>query len=184
MNQLKVNLYMIAATMILFVAALAVNELLFAWLEFAAGINWIYLPAGVRLLSVLLFAEAGALGLLVISWGVCFLYFFPNDPVRSLVGGLLASAAPYLVYLVAQKFFGLRANLANLSPLRLFYCAIGFAIASPLLHHLWFAWYEQQSGLVSSFIVMFIGDLTGTIIVLYSAKALLQRTSVSEGYAS
>lgn len=166
---------MVAATMVMFVITLAINELLFTKLEFAAGINWIYLPAGVRLLCTLLFAEAGAIGLLLVSWMVCFFYFFPNDPVRSFVGGILASAAPYIVYLGAQRFFGLRTTLMNLSPVRLLHCAAAFSLASPLLHHLWFAAYEHKDHLAESFMAMAIGDFCGTLIVLYLAKFLLSR---------
>lgn len=173
MSQLRLNLAMVAATMTMFLITLVINELLFIKLEFAAGINWIYLPAGIRLLCTLLFAEAGAIGLLLISWLLCFLHFFPNDPVRSFAGGILASAAPYLVYLGAQKYFGLRATLTNLSPVRLLHCAVAFSLASPLLHHLWFAAYEHRTHLADSFVAMAIGDFFGTVIVLYSAKFAL-----------
>ena len=77
--------------MIAFVAMLAANEWLFTRLEFVPGINWIYLPAGMRLLCVLLFGNAGAIGLLLVSWLVCFFYFFPDDYLRSFMGGVLAS---------------------------------------------------------------------------------------------
>jgi hypothetical protein len=176
MNQLKLNALMIGATILMFIAALAINELLFTRLEFAPGINWIYLPAGVRLLSTLLFAEAGAIGLLLVSWGVCFFYFFPNDPIRSFMGGILASISPYLVYLGMQRSFGLRASLVNLTPARLLLCALAFSIASPLLHHLWFWLYEDKPDLLHGFVVMATGDFCGTITVLYAAKFLLART--------
>lgn len=174
-SQLKLNSLMIGATILLFLLALAINELLFTRLEFAPGINWIYLPAGVRLLCTLLFAEAGAIGLLLVSWGVCFLYFFPDDPVRSFMGGILASASPYLVYLGMRKYFGLQAALTNLTPARLLLCALAFSLASPLLHHLWFALYEGKTDLVHSFAVMATGDFCGTVTVLYAAKFLLAR---------
>jgi hypothetical protein len=128
-------------------------------------------------LSTLLFAEAGAIGLLVVSWLVCFLHFFPNDPVRAFMGGILASAAPYLVYRVMQRHFGLDSNLANLSPTRLLYCALAFSLASPALHHLWFALYEHGDHILKSFSAMAIGDLGGTLIVLYSAKFILLKTT-------
>jgi hypothetical protein len=166
---------MAAATVILFFAALGVNALLFTRLEFMAGINWIYLPAGVRLLCTLLFAEAGAIGLLVASWLACFFIFFPDDPVRSFAGGILATIAPYGVYLLARHGYGLRASLTNLSPMNLLQCALMFSIASPLLHHLWFAFYEHKTNLAASFVAMFTGDLSGTLIVLYSARWLLLR---------
>jgi hypothetical protein len=173
MSQFKLNATMVVLTMALFVAALKINELLFAQLEFAPGINWIYLPAGVRLLATLLFGEAGAIGLLFISWIVCFVDFFPNDPVRSFVGGILASASPYLVYRAMQHFSGLQPSLQNLTPKRLLICSLMFSVASPFLHHLWFALYEHKDHLGASFLAMAVGDLGGTLVVLYLAKFLL-----------
>ena len=97
MTQLRLNVAMVTATIILFILTLYINELIFNRFEFARGINWVYLPAGVRLLSTLLFGGAGAIGLLIVSWLVCFFYFFPDDVVRSFMGGILAAAAPYMV---------------------------------------------------------------------------------------
>ena len=164
---------MVVATIVLFGLMLAMNEWLFTRFEFAKGINWIYLPAGMRLLCTLLFAEAGAIGLLLVSWYVCFFYFFPDDYLRSFMGGILASAAPYLAYRLARSGFGLQSSLANLSPARLLACVLGYSIASPMLHHIWFALQGQTGNLVSSFLVMTAGDLSGTLIVVYAAKALL-----------
>ena len=173
MSQFKLFASMVALTMVLFIAALKLNELLFSQFDFAPGIDWIYLPAGVRLLSTLLFGEAGAVGLLFISWIVCFVDFFPNDPVRSFVGGILASAAPYLVYRGLQHFSGLKPSLQNLTPRLLLICAVMFSLASPFIHHLWFALYEHKHHLVDSFIAMATGDLGGTLVVLYFAKFML-----------
>lgn len=173
MNSLRLHLLMVMSTAILFLAALALNELLFARLEFVRGVNWIYLPAGIRLLCTLLFGEAGAIGLLLVSWAVCFFYFFPDDVVRSFMGGLLASAAPYLVYRIMQRHAGLATTLKNLTPVRLLWCAAAFAIASPVLHHLWFAVSDPGRALLPSFLAMAIGDLTGSLLVLYLAKLIL-----------
>jgi hypothetical protein len=168
---------MAAATVVLFLSMIALNELLFTRLEFARGINWIYLPAGMRLLCTLLFAEAGAIGLLIASWLICFFYFFPDDPIRSFVGGILAAVAPYLVYRLMLIGAGARTSLADLTPLRLLGYAVAFSVASPLLHHIWFAVQGQTDNLVRGFLVMAAGDLTGTLIVLYTAKAALALTT-------
>ena len=172
MSGIPLKLAMIAGTALLFLGTIGLNELLFAQLEFAHGISWIYLPAGVRLLCILLFAEAGAIGILIASWLICILYFFPNDPIRSFAGGILAALAPYLTYrlLVAGR---VGPSLAGLGPWRLLGCALAFSIASPLMHHIWFALQGQEEGLLRSFFVMASGDLIGTIIVLYTAKFLL-----------
>ena len=171
-SNLRLQLGQVLATMALFLAMLWINERLFRWLEFAPGINWIYLPAGVRLLCTLLFAEAGAIGLLIVSWLVSFLFFFPDDPERAFVGGILAALAPWLVYRGASRAWGLQASLRDLTPGRLLLLALVYSIASPLLHHLWFAW-RGQGDLLSGFFVMFAGDLAGTLIVLYGIRGLL-----------
>jgi len=164
---------MVIGTMAAFILMLALNEWIFTRLEFAPGINWVYMPAGMRLLSTLLFGTAGAVGLLLVSWLACFFYFFPDDVVRSFMGGILATAAPYMAYRVAQRAYGLHASLANLSPSRLLNCVLGYSVASPLLHHIWFAIRGDTDNLLHSFVVMAVGDLTGTLIVIYTMKMLL-----------
>jgi hypothetical protein len=174
-SQLRLQLLMVVATIALFLATLALNELLFTRSEFARGINWIYLPAGIRLLSTLLFGGAGAIGLLLVSWGVSFFYFFPDDLLRAFMGGILASVAPYLVYRIMQRHWGLQETLANLTTRRLLLCSLLYALASPALHHLWFAFSDPERALLQGFIVMATGDFTGTILVLYTAKLILPR---------
>jgi hypothetical protein len=172
MATLRHHLAQVLATVVLFLGMLALNDWLFTRLEFAPGINWVYLPAGMRLLCTLLFAEAGAVGLLLVSWFVSFKYFFPEDFDRAFMGGILASAAPYSVYVLARRRYGLEASLRNLTPCRLLVLSVAFSLASPLMHHLWFAW-RGQPDLLRSFFVMFVGDLNGTLIVLYGLKAVL-----------
>lgn len=163
---------MVIAAMALFVAALVLNVLVFQDFEFAPGINWVYLPAGVRLFSTLMFAEEGAVGLLLVSWLVSIGYFFPHDPARAFIGGIVAAAAPYLVYRAARYRWGLQTSLSNLTPSRLLALAVCYSIASPLLHHIWFA-LQGQDHLVSGFVAMFVGDLNGTLIVIYGSKLVL-----------
>lgn len=160
---------LVLVTMAAFIATLALNEWLFSRLEFVPGINWIYLPAGIRLLCTLLFGGAGALGLLLVSWLVSHFYFFPDDFTRAFVGGILATVAPYLVYRLARHVYGLHTSLVNLSPARLLGCVLAYAVASPLLHHVWF-YTQGQENLLASFAVMFAGDLGGSLIVIYAMK--------------
>lgn len=173
MSSARMQVSMVVATMALFLLILGINECLFTRLEFARGINWIYLPAGVRLLCTMLFAEAGAVGLLLVSWLYCFFILFPDDMIRSLVGGVLSTVAPYGAWRIARHVFGLESSLRNLSPRRLLWCIVGYAVASPLLHHLWFWMSGQQSHLLDGFFVMVAGDLSGSLIVVYTIKGAL-----------
>ena len=173
MSQFRLQLSMVLTTIVLFLLTLVINEWLFRHLEFIPGINWIYLPAGIRLLSTLLFGGAGAIGLLIVSWLVSFFYFFPDNFMRAFVGGIVATIAPYGVYKLAQHAFGLHASLANLTSGRLLACIVGCSFASPLLHHLWFALHGDSQPLLSGFWVMFVGDLNGTLLVVYAVKLSL-----------
>lgn len=172
MKNLLTELAMVLATVLVFLLVLAINEWLFSSLIFITGINYIYLPAGVRLLCTLLFARAGALGLLLVSWPVCYFYFFPDNGLRAFAGGLMASLAPYGTYKLAQRWYGLGASLQQLTPARLLMLSLAYSIASPLLHHLWFALSGDEVSL-EGFVTMVLGDLSGTLLVLYSVKALL-----------
>ena len=169
---LRHQIAQVLATIFLFLGMLWLNDWLFRRLEFAPGINWVYLPAGMRLLCTLLFAEAGAIGLLLVSWYVSFVYLFPDDPERAFLGGIVAALAPWLVYRGASHFWGFAGSLRNLTTGRLLVLAVAYSIASPLLHHLYFALRGQQD-LLPGFFAMFVGDLNGTLIVLYGMKGLL-----------
>ena len=170
---MRLQLGMVIATMLLFSLTLMANEWLFARTEFVRGVNWIYLPAGMRLLCTLLFAEAGAVGLLLISWLVSYYYFFPDDVIRAFVGGILASLAPYLIYRAARRIYGLQASLINLTSKRLLVLIVAYSLASPLLHHLWFILHGDAKDILRSFLMMFAGDLAGTLIVIYAIKTVL-----------
>ncbi|HZX28748.1 MAG TPA: hypothetical protein VFF16_16870 [Telluria sp.] len=163
---------MALATVLVYLLTYLLNGWLFGHLEFATGIHWVYLPAGVRLLAVLLFGTAGVLGLLLASSLVCFLWLFPYDVTRALAGGIAAAAAPWLVNLCDRRVFGLRPSLSNLSPQRLLWNILAFSLAGPLLHHLWYVVHGDAASWRSLF-AMFWGDLTGTVLVIYAVKALV-----------
>ena len=166
------HLYMVVMTIVLHGTVMVLNELLFRRAEFLQGIGWIYIPAGTRLLCTLLFGWAGTLGLLITGWFACYWYYFPGDVVRATAGTIAGAGGPYLVYLVAKYRFALQPSLRNLDAERLLLCAIGCAVASPLLHHAWFL-LQDESVLLMGFFVMCVGDLAGSVIVLYAAKAVL-----------
>lgn len=173
LSSLRLNASMVAGSAILFLLVFLANEWLFnsADFELVRGINWIYLPAGMRLLCTLLFGGAGAIGILIASWITCVFYFFPDDPLRSFAGGIASAAAPYLIYKLAQHLYGLQASLINLNAKRLLLLSVGYSIASPSVHHLWLLLHGDPVG--AAFFVMVLGDLLGTLVVIYTMKLLL-----------
>lgn len=163
-----------ALSLFLFSAALLINEWVFAHLEFVPGISWVYLPAGIRLLCVLLFGFPGVVGVLVASWFSSIYYVFPHDPLRAMVGAFISAFAPCLACHAVKWRFELRQGLENLTPSLLFVCCIACAMVNAGLHHAWFALTGPAGReLIQSFLVMAFGDLAGALIILYGMKALL-----------
>lgn len=162
---------MVVLTIFLCAVALALNSWLFSTLEFTKGINWIHLPSGIALLATLLFAKAGATGLLLFSLMAAPMVF-PDDQLRAYVGAILLVAGSYGTYWLAQRIYGLDSTLSNLTPARLLVLCVAYAIASPLLHHLWFA-LQGQDKLWQGFLVMSAGNLSGSLLVIYAAKLIL-----------
>lgn len=173
MGNWRLRLALIIGTVVAFVLSLWINQEVFTHSEFVRGVNWIYLPSGVRLLATLLLGADGAIGLLVASWLVDFLYFFPNDPIRSIAGGIIATVAPYVIYWIAREQYGLHASLTNLTPKRLLVLALAFSVANPLLTNIWLALNDNTTNIGERFFAMFVGDLSGAVIVLYAMKALI-----------
>jgi hypothetical protein len=173
MSSLRLHVWSITGTVVAFIVSLWINQEVFSHTSFVQGVNWVYLPSGIRLLSTLLVGVDGFLGLLAAGLLADFLYWFPHDPVRAVAGAVLGSLAPYLVYRLALEYYDLRASLTNLTPKRLLVLAIAYSVANPLFHHLWFAMTGETIKWFESFFSMFVGDLAGALIVLYAMKGIL-----------
>ena len=118
-----------------------------------------------------MFGGMGAIGILIASWITAFFYFFPDDPLRAFVGGIASAAAPYLVYKLAQHWYGLHASLLNLNAKRLLLLSVAYSIANPALHYFLLLLRGQTA--MPGFLVMVFGDLLGTLVVLYAMRLAL-----------
>ena len=162
----------VVLTVIVFIFVNWINELAFIRLEQSIGVNWVFLPAGIRLLATLLFGFAGFVGLLLASLYLNFYHFAFPDQVRALSGAVAAAGGPYLAYLFAKHWFDLGPQLRNLTARRLLVTGVLCGTVSPVFHHA-FAW--VQTGLVdwTALIAMITGDIVGILIVLYIAKGVI-----------
>ena len=151
------------------------NELLFIQFEQSNGINWVFLPAGIRLLATLLFGFAGFVGLLLAGFYLNFQHFAFTDEFRRVYGALAGAGGPYLAYLFAKHWFDLGPRLGNLTAQRLLFTGVLCGLMSPAFHHA-FIW--VQTGLVdwTALAAMIAGDIVGILVVLYLAKGLLSLT--------
>ncbi len=158
----------IAASALLYFGFFHLNSWLFSALEVHRGANWIFLPAGLRLLNTLLLGGEGAIGLLLASFAISF-GVVHDDPITAAVSPFISAGAPYLIYrFVLAK--GLPSTLEQLTPALLSVLIVMYATASSFLHSVWYAMRGVSKSFWSGFPAMFIGDLIGTMIIIYLIK--------------
>ena len=165
----------VGITIIAFIGLNWVNELLFIQFEQSNGVNWVFLPAGIRLLATLLFGFSGFVGLLLASLYLNLQHFVFPDVVRALSGAVAAALGPYLAYLFAKHWFDLGPRLRNLTAQRLLFTGVLCGLMSPVFHHA-FIWVQTGRVDWTALVAMITGDLAGILIVLYAAKGLIKLT--------
>ncbi len=95
---------------------------------------------------------------------------FHND-FRAWSGAVSGALAPYLAYLFAKHWFGLKPRLQGLTMQRLLFIAILCGVMSPIFHY---ALIWVQTGLVdwTSLVAMITGVVAGIFLVLAMVKGL------------
>lgn len=147
------------------------NELLFEWLDHAHGVNWIFLPSGLRLTLVLVFGAYGALG---VTLGTAWVGLSEGQPLPETALAALASGlAPWIARWLSVRWLGLQEDLNNLNALLLLKMAVLFALLSAAMHQLVFLSLEVSHDFLANTSVMAVGDLVGTLMVLYVLKFVI-----------
>lgn len=156
----------------LYAITFGVNSYFLDSFAHSLGVSWIFLPAGLRLLLTLLFAESGAIGIALASVIISICFFFENL-VLGIAAGITSGLAPYVARYLAFKDMGLNAQLDTLDGSKLLSCVLIYSLICPLMHQILFTLATPDNLFFDNLGVMMIGDLLGTIIVIYSAKTLI-----------
>ncbi|MFM1759247.1 MAG: hypothetical protein RLY75_517 [Pseudomonadota bacterium] len=148
-----------------------VNAWLTTHLSYGLGVNWIYLPAGLRLFLTLIFGLSGAVGIAIASFVICFFGQFPLELTTYIGIGLISGFAPYLARLFVVSNINISPDLSNLSLQKLAICILIYAALSSGLHQWWFAVRGlDEAGTLNHFLVMLIGDVLGAVILIGLVK--------------
>lgn len=148
-----------------------INAWLTAHLSYGLGVNWIYLPAGLRLFLTLIFGLPGALGITLASFLISYLGEFSQELTTCLGIGLISGFAPYLARIFVISNVNISTDLSNLSLPKLIICILVYAALSAGLHQWWFAVRDlDEAGSFHHFLVMLIGDVLGTAALISLVK--------------
>ena len=167
------TILVVGLTALFYVALFMLNDFLFSSLDFSAGVTWVYLPHGVRLVAVLLFGKWGALGLVLGSLMLAFHDVRITDPVTVGVAACISGLAPLLAREICLRMTDLDVDLKALTAMGLVRIALVFSALNAALHQSWYAWRGVSDHALVSGLVMFSGDMLGAMLVLYAGKIAL-----------
>ena len=139
-----------------------------AYLSFNDETFWVFLPAGVRLVAVILFGWVGVAGVFIGS------LLTPDDVAFShvLVLSAVSALAPQLALLLGRRLLHLSATLASLNPMHLVVLTVMASSVNALLR-VGILDLLNNPQPVFNVLPMFVGDLVGTFMIFYLCLALL-----------
>lgn len=155
------------------VALFELNAYWFEFLVISPYVGWVFLPAALRVLAVLLFRWRGVLGLFIGA-------LITNSPLLSaqwfdaLALSSTSALAPALSLWLAYRWFKLKPALDGLSGSQLLALSGLAAVCSSVLHSLVFSIIEHDTPWHNTIVSMTVGDFAGTLMVLYSAYFVMR----------
>lgn len=170
---LKSALLFASGTALAWVVLFRLNAWLFASAGATAFASWVFLPAALRLVSVLLLGFPAALGLMAGTFYTC-------DPVLRLddwqaIGiSALSGLGPWVAVLLSRRLLRLPEDLEGLAPRHLAVLSLMGAACNVAPHITAYHLLGKTGAPLTDAIPMFAGDVTGTWIVLYLAALVFK----------
>lgn len=161
---------------VLFVGFFRFNAWTFANFEYSQGISWVFLPAGFRIILVLVLGLPGAVGLMLGSWFIDRELFNQGTTALAILNGVVSGMTPWLVmkYLTHRQW--LSPQLQTLNATQLLNLILIFAATSAIGHQLvWLFLERPQLNIWVDVWPMFVGNALGALLMLYSFKFVLDR---------
>jgi hypothetical protein len=161
------------AVAVLWTCLFYANEWLFSAFTVSKVIHWIFLPAAIRMLAVMALGWVGAIGLFIGA-------LLTNDMVLhsgwadALVIAALSALGPLAAVRFCSQRLGLREDFAGLRPTQLLVFAVVGAICNVVPHNVYFFFSGHAPDILSGMLPMLVGDLLGTLVVLYLASLALK----------
>jgi len=161
------------AVALLWVLLFRLNRWAFSSIDVTIFISWIFLPAAIRMLAVMVCDWAGALGLFAGA-----MFTSQADPATTLsdelVLAFLSASGPLVAFWFCTRLLSLPSNLTGLTARQLLLFATMGAVFNAVPHNIYFYLSDRMSSPIEGLVPMFLGDLLGTVVVLYAVSFALR----------
>ena len=164
---------------LLFVLLHFMTGWLFGFAELSSNISLLYLPAFVRMLSVLVLGKfRGTVATLL--GGVLLMVFLESESLTGLANVFCSAAGPLLALWTFERFNGQAVKLTSLKDLSV--VTVAYCVANALIHHaVWLAFDLKELGSGVQIFWMMVGDLNGALLGAYLLKWTASRFDLSIG---
>jgi len=172
LERVMLGIALVIASALLWVVFSIATQNLLGWAQYSRGIDLLYLPAGARLLIVLVFGIWGATGIAISNPLMAMFVFGPNAQPETFTNSFIAGFVPYLTVVAGCKLLGVDRDLAALRPIHLAVLALAVSIATPLAFNMQFMFdgLKPQEDLAANLSAMMLGDFLGCLLMLVLAR--------------
>ena len=142
-----------------------VNDWLFSQLAYTDRAHWIFLPAALRIIAILLFGGVGALGLMAGAY-LTLPSTNPDEFGLEVAFAVSSGLAPLIAVVICQRFFRINRDLAGLRGSHIIALAVANALANTVLMNSLMLAAERHHGNGLLAATIFVGDLFGAALMV------------------
>lgn len=155
----------IASTALAWMVVFDLNTWLFSQAALTDRASWIFLPAALRIIFILLFQGRGAVGLIFGAY-LTLPHTNPNDFSYEILLAVSSGLAPLAAVVFCQRFFTVHSELEGLNGWHIIVLSIASATANAIILNTLFAMIGRQVASLEAIAAVFAGDVLGAAIVI------------------
>jgi hypothetical protein len=170
-NTAAKNTGIVLLVTLLWVLLYQLNMAVFHKLLFSTYVTWIFLPSGIRLISVIIFGRLGVLGLFI---GALITYYLNGFTLGNpFIVATISAVNPYMAVLTSRFLLNIDDVFTELSAKKLLVISLISAAFNSFSHQLYLH-LRDMAGFPSDAFVMFYGDFFGALIVMYLMSIIIK----------
>jgi integral membrane sensor domain MASE1 len=163
-----VKLAICCASFVLFLYSFKINEVFDSITQYAVGINLVFIPAGIKLLCLLVGGEAALVGLLLSNVYASMGVWEHTSVMQMVYFAVTAVGSYYVTVLVVKRLMHIDDSLSNLHYLHIVILSAVGSILNGFVHNVVYVWQDKVKGedFFASATAMVVGDFLGCFIVI------------------
>ena len=154
---------------------------LFQFTEHVPGVNWFYLPAGLRVVFILVAGLNGALGIFAATIVINTMYMEDMNLAVVLLTAVASGFGAWFALMLMRWLGQIDAGLTRLTSAVLIQYALIYALFNAVFHQVvWWAMQRDGARFMVDVWPMFVGNALGALLMLYGMKFVIDRMQLSQ----